>query len=156
MLSTERVTPSKQKDPTKFKVTMSLPSTDGVAGATVVVAPGDDERNLLSDKAAKAFVAGREKAIKGTVTINPGIYRWWRFCWFPHTYRVTGRIVHHEATAHTRSAAPTSSCSTSTTAGGGTARILSRPARTDPDGLDISFTWCVPSRVFVHWRPPIM
>ena len=97
VLDQKVVVPAKEKNPRKFQVELSLGEPeDGVAGAEVVVAPADDERNLRSQLAARRFVSGREALIDaGSILVHPGIYGWWRFCWFPRQYRFTGQVVRH-------------------------------------------------------------
>ncbi len=92
------ITPGKEKDPRRFDVELSLGKPeDGVAGAEVVVAPADDERNVLSKMTARKFVAGAEERIVGGVLqVVPGIYDLWRLCWFPRHYRISGRVVRRE------------------------------------------------------------
>ena len=151
-------TPAEQKDPRQFQTTLELGAPmDGVAGAQIVIAPADDERNLQSPFAAKRFVASTGTLVDaGVITINPGIYKWWIFCWRRRTYRVTGRVVRHEGEC---------------THPIGGARVelfdvdycwwwynedLVASQYTDADGFfDITFTWCVPLWCFLRPRPPI-
>ncbi len=153
------VTPADYDDPRSFEVDLQLgEEVDGVSGATVVVAPADDERNLFADRVAKTHVAGVDDVVDGgTILVQPGIYKWWRWCWFPTTYRVTGRVVRHEGDC--------------THGVGGAIVELSdvdycwwwydedviTTGATDADGyFDIEFTWCRP--LFCLWpiNPPIL
>lgn len=158
VIDQEIVTPAEQKNPRQFEVTLDLGEpVDGAAGAQIVVAPADDERNLQSPLAAKKFVASLgERVDAGTIFVTPGIYKWWIFCWHRHTYRVTGRVVRHEGEC---------------THPIGGARVelydvdycwwwynedLITSQYTDADGFfDITFTWCVPLWCFLIPRPPI-
>ncbi len=158
IIDQEIVVPAEQKDPRTFQVTLKLGEpVDGVAGAQIVVAPADDERNLQSPLAAKRFVASAGDLVNaGTITVSPGLYKWWIFCWRRRTYRVTGRVVRHEGEC---------------THPIGGARVelfdvdycwwwynedLITSQYTDSDGyFDITFTWCVPLWCFLRPRPPI-
>src|SRR5215813_13560715 len=86
------VVPAKEKDPRHIAVTLAVGAPeDGVAGAQIAVAPADDDRNVFSRLAARKFVFGKDALIDGgVVAVSPAIWGWWRFCWFPRTYRVTG------------------------------------------------------------------
>lgn len=152
------VTPAEEKNPRRLQVTLDLGApVDGVAGAQVVVAPADDERNLQSPLAARRFVASSGAAVEGgVISVSPGLYKWWIFCWRRRTYRVTGRVVRHEGDC----AHPI-----------GDARVelydvdycwwwynedVIASQYTDADGyFDITFTWCVPLWCFLVRRPPI-
>lgn len=152
------VTPAEQKNPRQFQATLSLGAPeDGVAGATLVVAPADDERNLQSPLAARRFVASPGPLIEvGPLVVSPGIYKWWIFCWRRRTYRVTGRVVRHDGDCvHP--------------IGGARVELydvdycwwwynedLITSQYTDADGyFDITFTWCVPLWCFLRPHPPI-
>ncbi|HET9714246.1 MAG TPA: hypothetical protein VFP64_20330, partial [Pyrinomonadaceae bacterium] len=147
ILDQKTVTPAKERDPRKFQVKLNLgPEEDGVSAAEVVVAPADDERNLFSKLAARRFVSvAGERVRANEIVVLPGIYTWWRFCWFPRSYRVTGRLVRHaDGCTHP--------------IGGARVEIydvdycwwwynedLIRTGTTDANGFfDITFTWCVP------------
>jgi hypothetical protein len=146
VIAQETVIPAEAKDPRRLEVTLALPSEDGLAAAHVVVAPADDERNLHSDKVARTFVSGRGDLLDaGVLHVSPVIYGHWRLCWFPHTYRVTGRVVRTEGDC---------------THPVGAARVelydvdycwwwydedLVVTTTTDADGFfDVQFKWCVP------------
>lgn len=147
ILDQKTVTPAKEKDPRRFQVKLNLgPEEDGVSAAEVVVAPADDERNIFSKLAARRFVSvAGERVRANDIVVLPGIYVWWRFCWFPRSYRVTGRLVRH-----------VNDCSHPIA--GATVEIydvdycwwwynedLLRTGVTDANGFfDIKFTWCVP------------
>ncbi|MFN8379882.1 MAG: hypothetical protein U0452_14560 [Anaerolineae bacterium] len=152
------VTPAEQKNPRQFQVTLNLGEpVDGVAGAHLVVAPADDERNLQSPFAVKRFVASSGAVIEaGSLVVSPGIYKWWIFCWRRRTYHVAGRVVRHEGDCiHP--------------IGGARVELydvdycwwwfnedLITSQYTDADGFfDITFTWCVPLWCFLRPRPPI-
>ena len=154
----EVITPAEQKNPRQFQVTLDLGApVDGVAGANVVVAPADDERNLQSPYAARRFVASHGTVVDaGSLVVSPGLYKWWIFCWRRRTYRVTGRVVRHEGDCiHP--------------IGGARVELydvdycwwwynedLIANQYTDVDGFfDITFTWCVPLWCFLRPRPPI-
>jgi hypothetical protein len=154
------VVPAKERNPRNFAVQLSLGEPqDGVAGAKIVVAPADDERNLASKLAASKFVAGSAEIVDGgTLHVNPSLYRWWRFCWFPRTYHITGRILRHvDDCAHP--------------VGGAQVEIfdvdycwwwfsesLLTTGTTDVNGFfDITFTWCVPLWCILEFlAPPII
>jgi len=155
------VTPAKEKDPRKFQVKLNLgPEEDGVTAAEVVVAPADDERNIFSKLAARRFVSAVGERVRANeIAVLPGIYTWWRFCWFPTTYHVTGRVLRHvDNCAHPIA--------------GATVEIydvdycwwwynedLLRTGVTDANGFfDITFTWCVPLWCLfeVVRRPPLL
>src|SRR5262245_38647377 len=76
IIDQKTVTPSKEKDPRRFDVQLSIgQAEDGVAGAEIVAAPADDERNLFSKLTARKFVAGAGEQIDGgSIIVNPGIY----------------------------------------------------------------------------------
>jgi len=159
IIDQKTVTPAKEKDPRHFAVQLSLGAAeDGVAGAEIVAAPADDERNLFSKLAARKFIAGEGDRIDGNIIVNPGIYCWWRFCWFPRHYRITGRVQRHvDDCTHP--------------IGGANVEIfdvdycwwwfredLITSAVTDVNGFfDIHFTWCVPLWCLfeIVRRPPI-
>ena len=153
------ITPSKEKNPRSFAVQLSLGEReDGVAGADIVVAPADDVRNVQSKLAARKFVSGATARIDaGVLRVNPGIYTWWRYCWFPRHYRISGRILRHvDDCAHPIA--------------GATVQIfdvdycwwwynedLLKTGVTDANGFfDIHFTWCVPLWCFIVREPPIL
>ncbi len=161
IIDQKTVTPAKEKNPRRFDAELSLGEPeDGVAGAEVVVAPADDERNIFSQLAARKFVSGAQERIDGgALQIIPSIYEWWRFCWFPRHYRITGRVVRH------------SDLCTYPIAG---AKVeiydvdycwwwydesLITSGTTDASGVfDISFTWCVPLWCLfeILRRPPLL
>ncbi|HVI71095.1 MAG TPA: hypothetical protein VM656_06385, partial [Pyrinomonadaceae bacterium] len=161
ILDQKTVTPAKERDPRKFQVKLNLgPEEDGVSAAEVVVAPADDERNVFSKLAARRFVSvAGERSRLSDVVVLPGIYTWWRFCWFPRSYRITGRVQRHvDDCTHP--------------IGGATVEIydvdycwwwydedLLRTGVTDANGFfDITFTWCVPlwCLLEVVRKPPLL
>ena len=161
ILDQKTVTPAKERDPRKFQVKLNLgPEEDGVSAAEVVVAPADDERNVFSKLAARRFVSvAGERVSASDVVVLPGIYTWWRFCWFPNTYHVTGRVLRHvDDCAHPIA--------------GATVEIydvdycwwwynedLLKTGVTDANGFfDITFTWCVPLWCLfeIVRRPPLL
>ena len=141
------VTPAKESNARNFAVQLSLgPGEDGVSGAEIVVAPADDERNLKSKLTARKFVSSAaEKIDAGVLQVSASIYSWWRFCWFPRQYHVTGRLVRQ-----------VDNCTHPI--GGAQVEIfdvdycwwwygenLLTTGNTDANGFfDITFTWCVP------------
>ena len=153
------VVPAQEKNPRRIEVSLSLgPSEDGVAGAQVVVAPADDERNLFSRLAARKFVSGSEATVDaGALIVSAGLWRWWRFCWFPRTYHITGRLARHEGDCtHPIGAAQVEIYDVDFCWWWYNQQLLATGA-TDPDGFfDITFTWCVPLWCFFEvFRPPI-
>lgn len=141
------VTPAEQKNPRRFEVALDLgPAVDGVAGANVVVAPAEDKRNLLSQFVARKFVYGAEDRIDaGTLIVRPGIYDWWRFCWFPRKYRITGRVVRQEGDCTHPVGAANVEIYDVDYCWWWYDEDLITTATTDPDGFfEIEFTWCVP------------
>lgn len=161
ILDQKTVTPAKERDPRKFQVKLNLgPEEDGVSAAEVVVAPADDERNVFSKLAARRFVSvAGERSRLSDIIVLPGIYNWWRFCWFPRSYRITGRVLRH-----------VDNCTHPI--GGATVEIydvdycwwwydedLLRTGVTDANGFfDITFTWCVPlwCLLEVVRKPPLL
>jgi hypothetical protein len=159
VLDQKVVTPAKEKNPRSFEVALSLGEPqDGVSGAEVVVAPADDEQNVLSKLTARKFVYGASERIDaGVLFVLPSIYKWWRFCWFPRTYRVTGRVVRHEADCiHPVGAAVVELYDVDYCWWWYNQQIVTS-GTTDLDGFfDISFTWCVPLWcLFEIVRPPL-
>jgi hypothetical protein len=153
------VVPAKEKDPRRFDVTLSVGAPeDGVAGAQIVVAPADDERNIFSRLAARKFVSGKEARIDGgIVSVSPAIWGWWRFCWFPRTYRVTGRVARHDGDCtHPIGAAQVELYDVDYCWWWYNQSLLAT-ANTDADGFfDITFTWCVPLWCLIDiFRPPL-
>jgi len=153
------VTPRKEKNPRSFEVSLSLGAPeDGVAGAEVVVAPADDERNVLSNLTARKFVAGAEARVDaGVLHVLPGVYKWWRFCWFPHTYHITGRVVRHEGECVHPVGAANVEIYDVDYCWWWYGQDLVASGTTDLDGFfDISFTWCVPLWcLFKIVKPPL-
>lgn len=156
VLDQKVVVPAKEKNPRRFQVELALGEPeDGVAGAEIVVAPADDERNLTSQLAARRFVSGRDALIDaGRIIVDPGIYGWWRFCWFPRTYRFTGQVVRHADGCRYP-------------IGGAQVQILDvdycwwwydedllRTGTTDANGFfDITLRWCVPLWCLLVFEP---
>src|SRR5262245_35826402 len=147
IIDQKTVVPAKEKNPRNFTAQVSLgPAEDNVAGAEIVVAPADDERNVFSDLVAKKFVSQTgDRLAEASIRVNSSIYTWWRFCWFPRSYRITGRLQRHvDDCAHP--------------IGGARVDILDvdycwwwfnedliTSGYTDANGFfDIRFTWCVP------------
>lgn len=159
IIDSKIVTPAKERDPRSFQVSLSLGSAeDGVAGAQVVVAPADDERNLFSTLTARKMVAGTGERVEGGVLqVSPGIYKWWRFCWFPHTYHITGRVVHHDGECTHPVGAANVEIYDVDYCWWWYRQDLITSGTTDPDGFfDITFTWCVPLWCFLEpLRPPL-
>ena len=153
------VTPAREKNPRLFEVSLPLGvPEDGVAGAEVVVAPADDERNVLSKLTTRRFVSASTATVDAILRVSPGIYRWWRFCWFPHTYHVTGRVVRHEGDCtHPVGAAHVEIYDVDYCWWWYNQDLLAT-GTTDADGFfDITFTWCVPLWcVFWPIYPPIL
>ena len=153
------VTPSKTKKPRQLSVSLDLGETvDGVAGANIVVAPADDERNLFSNFVAKKFVSGREARIDGGVLqVSPNIYKWWRFCWFPRQYRISGRVVRQEGECTHPVGAANVEIYDVDYCWWWYDEDLIRSVTTDADGFfDVTFTWCVPLWcLFRRRRPPL-
>ena len=131
---------------------------DGVSGASIVVAPADDERNLFSDRVAKTFVAGSEAVVEGgKILVQPGIYKWWRWCWFPKTYRVTGRVVRHDGDCLHPIGGAVVELSDVDYCWWWYSEDVITTGVTDAEGyFDIEFTWCRP--LFCIWPilPPIL
>lgn len=153
------VTPGRERNPRSLEVTLSLGAPeDGVAAAEVVVAPADDERNVLSKLTARKFVSGAGARVDaGVLHVLPGIYKWWRFCWFPRTYRITGRVVRHEGDCvHPVGAANVEIYDVDYCWWWYNQQLITS-GQTDLDGFfDISFTWCVPLWcLFEIFRPPL-
>lgn len=153
------ITPSKQPNPRRFDVELRFDQEqDGVAGANVIVAPADDERNLFSKYAARKFVSGVNKRLDGGVLqISPAIYQWWRFCWLPRTYHITGRVVRQESDCTHPVGAANVEIYDVDYCWWWYSEDLIASGTTDADGFfDITFTWCVPLWcLFTFRRPPI-
>jgi len=147
IIDQKTVTPAKEKNARHFSVELSLgEAEDGVAGAEIAVAPADDERNLHSKLAARKFVtSGTGAAGEPRIVVNPGIYGWWRFCWFPRNYRVTGRVVRHAGDCANPIAGAQVEIYDVDYCWWWYSQDLLQTGLTDADGFfDISFTWCVP------------
>jgi hypothetical protein len=158
VISSEVITPSDGEDPRRVEVSVRLASADGVSGARVVVAPADDERNLRSDKAAQKFVSGQGHVVDGGVLyVTPGLYRWWRLCWFPHTYHVTGRVVRQDGDCTHPVGAALVELFDVDYCWWWYAQDLVATTTTDGDGFfDVTFTWCVPLWcVWLRLLPPL-
>ena len=161
ILDQKTIVPAKERNPRRFQVALSLgPEEDGVAGAEVVVAPADDERNIFSKLTARTLVSvARDRVRANDIVVLPGIYTWWRFCWFPKSYRVTGRVLRHVG-----------DCTYPIP--GAQVEIydvdycwwwynedLLKTGVTDANGFfDIKFTWCVPLWCLfeVIRKPPLL
>ena len=147
ILDQKTVTPAKERDPRRFQVKLDLgPEEDGVSAAEVVVAPADDERNIFSKLAARTFVSvAGERVRANNIIVLPGIYTWWRFCWFPKTYRVSGRLLRHvDNCTHPVAGAQVEIYDVDYCWWWYNEDLL-RTGVTDANGFfDITFTWCVP------------
>jgi hypothetical protein len=146
------VTPAKQRNPRSFQVSLSLgPLEDGIAGAQVVVTPADDERNIFSTLTAKKLVAGSAERIDGGfIYVSASIYSIWRFCWFPHTYHITGRVVHHDGNCIHPVGAANVEIYDVDYCWWWYRQDMITSGTTDADGFfDITFTWCRPLWCFV-------
>ena len=161
ILDQKTVTPAKERDPRKFQVKLDLgPEEDGVSAAEVVVAPADDERNVFSKLAARRFVSiAGERSRLSDIVVLPGIYTWWRFCWFPTTYHVTGRVLRHVDDCTHPIAGATVEIYDVDYCWWWYNEDLLKTGVTDANGFfDITFTWCVPLWCLfeiVH-RPPLL
>lgn len=139
--------PAEQKNARALEVTLDLgPAEDGMAGANVVVAPADDERNLDSQFAARKYVYGQGRQIDGgKLVVKPYFYEWWRFCWFPRTYRISGRVVRQEGDCTHPVGAANVQIYDVDYCWWWYDEDLVATGTTDPDGFfEIVFTWCVP------------
>jgi hypothetical protein len=146
VIDSKDVTPAREKNPRMPEVSLRLGvPEDGVAGADVVVAPADDERNVMSKLTARRFVSATASSVDAVLRVTPSIYRWWRFCWFPHKYHVTGRVVRHEGECtHPVGAANVEVYDVDYCWWWYNQDLLAT-GTTDADGFfDITFTWCVP------------
>jgi hypothetical protein len=143
----QKVIKPKESKSRKFSVELELGDPeDGVYGAEVVVDPAEDERNIFSKLTARKFVSGAADKINGGVLqVNPSVYGWWRFCWFPRTYRVTGRVVRTlDDCVHPIAGANVQIFDVDYCWWWFDENLL-RTGTTDVNGFfDISFTWCVP------------
>ncbi len=161
ILDQKTVIPAKEKDPRRFQVELSLgPEEDGVSGAEVVVAPADDERNIFSKLTARRFVSATgERTSAANITVLPGIYTWWRFCWFPRSYRITGRLLRHvDDCSHPIAGAQVEIYDVDYCWWWYNEDLL-RTGVTDANGFfDITFTWCVPLWCLfeIIRRPPLL
>lgn len=161
ILDQKTVTPAKEKDARRFQVELSLgPDEDGVSGAEVVVAPADDERNIFSKLTARRFVSVAGDRISGAnITVLPGIYVWWRFCWFPRSYRITGRLLRHvDDCSHPIAGAQVEIYDVDYCWWWYNEDLL-KTGVTDANGFfDIKFTWCVPLWCLfeIIRRPPLL
>jgi len=146
IIDQKTVTPAKEKNPRQITVDLSLGDPqDGVAGAEISVAPADDERNVHSKLAARKFVTSAGAAAAARVIVNPGIYGWWRFCWFPRTYRVTGRVVRNAGDCVHPIAGANVEIYDVDYCWWWFNQDLLQTGHTDVNGFfDINFTWCVP------------
>lgn len=144
IIDQKTITPAKEKNARGLVVHLSLgPAEDGVAGAEVVVAPADDERNLFSKLAARRFVTSTEGT--ASIIVHPGIYRWWRFCWFPRRYHVTGRLLRHVGDcAHPIAGAKVEIYDVDYCWWWYSQDLLTSVVSDVNGFFDISFTWCVP------------
>jgi hypothetical protein len=146
VIAEQVVTPSEQKDPRRLEVELAMPpEEDDISGAHVIVAPAEDERNILGDKVARKFASGSGRIDAGTLYVSPNIYRWWRLCWFPRTYRISGRVVRHEGDCtHPVGAANVEIYDVDYCWWWYDEDIVATTT-TDADGFfDVTFTWCVP------------
>jgi hypothetical protein len=158
VIGRQTVVPGEFKDQRRLEVSLPLASQDGVAGAEVVVAPADDERNLGSDKVARKFVSGRGDVIDGGVLrVTPNIYRIWRFCWFPHTYHVSGRVVRQDGDCTHPVAAAKVELFDVDYCWWWYDEDKITSVTTDADGyFDVTFTWCSPLWCYLSKvRPPL-
>jgi len=153
------IIPAEQKNPRSFEVSLRLGSEqDGIAGAYIVIAPADDQRNLFSEHAARKYVSGRAERIDGGLLyIHPGIYKWWRFCWFPRTYHISGRVVRNDGDCIHPIGAANVEIYDVDYCWWWYDEDLVVNGTTDPDGyFDITFTWCVPLWCLIaRLKPPI-
>lgn len=154
------VTPAKEKDPRRVAVSLNLgDAEDGAFGADVAVAPAGDDRNLLSGLAARKFVAGTNERTAASIAVLPGVYTWWRFCWFPRTYRITGRVVRNVDNCVHPVAGATVEIYDVDYCWWWFNQDLLRTVTTDANGFfDATFTWCVPLWCLfeIVRQPPIL
>ena len=72
IIAQKTVTPGKEKNPRRITAQLDLgKAEDGVAGAEIVVAPADDERNVHSSLAARKFVtAVGDRIAEASIVVN--------------------------------------------------------------------------------------
>jgi hypothetical protein len=161
IIAQKTIVPAQEKKPRCLSVQLPLGAAeDGVAGAEIVVAPADDERNLWSKLSARKFVAkGGERKLDAALVISPNLYRWWRYCWFPKRYRVTGRVVRHvDSCVHPIAGARVELFDVDYCWWWYSQDQITSEL-TDANGFfDISFTWCVPLWCLfeIAPKPPIV
>jgi hypothetical protein len=160
IIARKTVVPGKEKDPRRITAQLDLgPAEDGVAGAEIVVAPADDERNVYSSLTARKFVtAAGERITEASIVVNAGIYAWWRFCWFPRSYRITGRLQRHSPDcAHPIAGAKVDILDVDYCWWWFREDVVTT-GFTDVDGFfDIRFNWCVPIWcLFATVRQPLL
>ena len=147
IIAQQIIVPGKEKDPRRITAQLDLgKAEDGVAGAEIVVAPADDERNVHSSLTARKFVtAVGDRISEASIVVNASIYAWWRFCWYPRSYRITGRLQHHAPDcAHPIAGAKVDILDVDYCWWWFREDVV-KTGYTDANGFfDIRFNWCVP------------
>ena len=147
IIAQQIIVPGKEKDPRRITAQLDLGrAEDGVAGAEIVVAPADDERNVHSSLTARKFVtAVGDRISEASIIVNAGIYAWWRFCWYPRSYRITGRLQRHvDDCAHPIAGAQVDILDVDYCWWWFRQDVV-KTGFTDANGFfDIRFNWCVP------------